>query len=197
MSNSSQKTIAAKWQVPLKPHSRRCAIAYDQVPDNIKAKFRELYPISYNRELVAWFGILPSSVRTFAAVLGLRKDRSAICRRRNAEGNAYRHGYLARLRETDPERYDDVRRRITETMRKKWKRARREKLYAMRPTTRLHVAPLTEAAYRYKYRACYEHGYFADPDHPYWLCYDSQTRRSAKVEENAKQRGFEIVEGEG
>ncbi len=193
----SKPNNAAKWQLPLKPHGKGYAIAYDKVPDDIKAKFRELYPVSYDREMAEWFGILSFSVKTYAAILGLKKDVSAICRRQRVENDAYRHGYLARLRETDPERYDDVRRRIAETMRKKWKRARREKLYAMKPTTRLQATPLIEAAYRYKYHVCYVHDYFADPDHPYWICYDSQTRRSAKVEENAKARGFEIVEGEG
>lgn len=38
--------------------------------------------------------------------------------------------------------------------------------------------------------------YFADPAHPNWICYDSETKRSARREATAIRRGFLIVEGE-
>ena len=197
MSNSSQKsTTPAKWQIPTKPWSSGLSPLFDQASDEVKAKFRELYPVSFNSEMSEWFGVHVQSIKKIGYSLGLRKDKSAITRRRNAVYNINVHNSLREIRETDPERFNEIRQKMRAAAKKSWAKARREQLYAMRPTTRLHPSPLSKVLRLYKYRLVHERNYFADPDHPYWLCYDSQTRRSAEIEANAKARGFEIVEGE-
>ena len=197
MSNSSQKsTTPAKWQIPTKPCGYGARPLFHQASDEVKAKFRELYPVSFNSEMSEWFGVSPDSIQTIGHSLGLRKDRSAIVRRRNVLYHiSICNGFL-KIRDTDPKRFDEIRQKMSASAKKNWDRARREQLYAMRPTTRLRPSPLSEAMRSQKYYMTSERNYFADPDHPNWKCYDSQTRRSAEAEANAKARGFEIVEGE-
>lgn len=38
--------------------------------------------------------------------------------------------------------------------------------------------------------------YFADADHVTWVCYDSQTRRSPRMEATAMRHGLRLVEGD-
>lgn len=192
----SKPNATAKWQMPTIPWGRGERPLFDQASDEVKGKFRELYPVSFNSEMSEWFGVHLCSIKKIGYSLGLRKDKSAIIRRRNAVYNINIHCSLRQIREAEPERFNEIRRKMSASAKKSWNRARREQLYAMRPTTRLHPSPLSKVMRYYKYRMIHERNYFSDPDHPYWLCYDSQTRRSAKVEENAKARGFEIVEGE-
>lgn len=197
MSDSSQKpTTPAKWQIPTKLWNSGISPLFDQASDEVKAKFRELYPVSFNSEMSEWFGVHWQSIQKIGRSLGLRKDRSAIARRRNAKYHISTCNGFLKIRETDPERFFEIRRKISASAKKSWDRARREQLYAMRPTTCLRPSPLSEAMRARKYYMVHKYSYFADPDHPYWLCYDSQTRRSVKAEANAKARGFEIVEGE-
>lgn len=40
------------------------------------------------------------------------------------------------------------------------------------------------------------HNYFADPDHVTWVCYDSQTERSPRMEATAMRHGLRLVEGD-
>lgn len=65
-----------------------------------------------------------------------------------------------------------------------------------RTRVRLHVTPLTKKQQLYKNHMATVHRYFPDPDHPYWVCFDSQTTRSKRMEKNAVAMGLEIVEGE-
>lgn len=55
---------------------------------------------------------------------------------------------------------------------------------------------LTKKQQYYKNHMATVHRYFSDPDHPYWVCFDSQTTRSKRMEKNAVAMGLEIVEGE-
>ena len=192
--NSNNKT---QWQIPRvwAPRGGHTVIDYDNIPDEIKAKFIELCPTASDWELAEWFGISRFQVYTMRNLWGIRKDRAAVTRRGNARREVPWKDYFDRLRKTDPERYREVRQRAVEKLKKTWRRAEHELLCGMKPTTKLNPTPLSAKSSRYKRHLIYSHGYFSDPRHPYWICYDSQTRRSAEAEANAVARGFAIVEG--
>lgn len=186
-----------KWPIPTVPWGQtRHKIAFDDASEEVKAKFRELYPVSFNKEMGGWFGISECMVKYIGQRLGLRKNRTVI-QRRNNEPYKYRvRAVLDKIKAEDPKRYADVRRRIKDGVCKAWHRARIQAEYGLPRTVRLHVTPLTKKQQLYKNHMATVHRYFPDPDHPYWVCFDSQTTRSKRMEKNAMAMGLEIVEGE-
>lgn len=74
----------------------------------------------------------------------------------------------------------------------------REK-YGLRRQTKLRLTlqPLSHKASSQKYAMIVSCNYFAVPEHPSWVCYDSETRRSPKRESTAIKHGLRIIEGEG
>lgn len=186
-----------KWPIPTVPWGQtRHKIAFDDASEEVKAKFRELYPVSYNKEMAGWFGISECMVKYIGQRLGLRKDRRKIAQR-NIEPYKHRlYDRLKRIRETAPDQYADIQRRREESVRKAWHRARIQAEYGLPRTVRLHVTPLTKKQQLYKNHMATVHRYFPDPDHPYWVCFDGQTTRSPRMEKNAMAMGLEIVEGE-
>ena len=74
----------------------------------------------------------------------------------------------------------------------------REK-YGLRRQTKLRLTlqPLSHKASGQKYAMIVSCNYFADSEHPSWVCYDSETRRSPKRESTAMKHGLRIIEGEG
>lgn len=129
-----------KWPIPRKPWGTRVKYAFEEASEETQAKFRELYPVSFNKEMAGWFGISECMVKYIGQRLGLRKDRSHISRR-NVEPHKGRLCLaLKRIRETDLDRYADLSRRRTESVRKAWHRARIQAEYGLPRTVRLHVA---------------------------------------------------------
>lgn len=196
---SPMKSENVKWQIPLEPRGnseRRYRVRFDLASEEVKAKFVELYPVSYNREMAEWFGVSKSTIEDIGIrKLRLRKDKAAIGRRVNSTRDYPSEGNMARMRDEEPERYAALNRQRSEVMKKRWRKAKRELLYGMKPTTKMRPSLLSSRMQTSKghYIRCYH--YFSDPNHPYWLCYDSQTRRSATAEANAIAKGFKIVEG--
>lgn len=79
-----------KWPIPTVPWGQtRHKIAFDDASEEVKAKFRELYPVSFNKEMGRWFGISECMVKYIGQRLGLRKNRTVI-QRRNNEPYKYR-----------------------------------------------------------------------------------------------------------
>lgn len=70
-----------KWPIPTVPWGQtRHKIAFDDASEEVKAKFRELYPVSFNKEMAGWFGISECMVKYIGQRLGLRKNRTVIQR---------------------------------------------------------------------------------------------------------------------
>lgn len=96
-------------------------------------------------------------------------------------------------------------RKFKQTMKKRsaaWKETRRREkariIYGLPQKTKFYIAinPLSHTASSQKYAMITQNNYFADPDHPSWVCYDSQTVRSPRREATARKHGLNIVEGE-
>jgi hypothetical protein len=186
-----------KWQMPYKvsKNGKYRYYDFDSASEEVKAKFIELYPASFISEMDEWFGLTHNTSVKIGRRLGLRRSTSEIQKRKNKGRKFPCHYIMRHIRETEPERYADILQRKSEAMKKRWQRAHREQLYGMTPTTRLKMVQMPIKQRKYKYNFIYRRKYFADPDHPYWICYDSQTRRSAEAEAKAAARGFKIVEG--
>ena len=186
-----------KWQIPYKEskNGKYKHFNFDSASEEIKTKFIELYPVSFISEMDEWFGLTHNMSVAIGKRLGLRRNRAEIQKRKNRNRKLPCHYIMRHIRESDPERYAGILQRKSEAMKKRWQRARREQLYGMTPTTRLKMVQMPIKQRKYKYNFIYRRKYFANPEHPYWICYDSQTRRSAEAEVNAVARGFKIVEG--
>lgn len=186
-----------RWPIPTKPWGTRHKIDFDHASEETKAKFRELYPTSFNKEMAEWFGIKAETVRYVAKGLGLSKDRRRIAQRR-AEPCKYRLAQaMKHIQEKSPERYADLNRRRGETIHKMWHRAKIQGEYGLPRTVRYSPSPLTKKQRQHKNHMLTLHRYFSDPDHPYWVCFDSLTTRSPRMEATAENIGLKIVEGEG
>lgn len=88
---------------------------------------------------------------------------------------------------------------ISELRKEMWHKERLRIKYDLeRQTTyRIPVKNLTHVAHNHKSMMIRQCNYFADPlGDPYIVCYDSQTRRSAKREATAVRHGLKVVEAE-
>lgn len=198
MSESQGNESSVRWQIPLRPRGRKMIADFFTAPEETQAKFRELYPVSFNSEMAEWFGIGVNAVAHIGHVqLGLHKDLTLITKRRQIKYGQDIGGVIKRIRSTNPERYADIIRRVSETMRKKWRKAYLQQTYGLERTTRLHTRLLPKKMATFRSRMTYSFNYFSDSGHPYWICYDSQTKRSPSMEAKAIGMGFKIVEGEG
>lgn len=194
MQHTKDTATAPRWPIPTARIRGNCRrLAFDQASEEVQAKFRELYPVTPNREMAEWFGIGIVTVGKLGHRLGLGKNLSAINRSEEKRkiGTVIRH-----IRETDPDRFADMQRRKAQTMRKLWRKARIQAEYGLPRTVSLRVSPLNDKQRVYKAQMTYRLRYFSDPNHPFWVCYDSQTTRSPRMEAKAIDMGLKIVEGE-
>lgn len=205
MSNDNVNTDDApkgvRWQLPTEPFGKKGkrSVRFDKAPDEVKRAFTRLYPVSYNKEIAEWFGINVPAVRKLACELRLRKDLNTLCKRRYAL-TRLRYGNcnpLEKIRKCQPERYADICRRKSETMKRHWRVARADQLHHLGLGTKLRVGLLSKSAAKLRYHMATAHNYFYDLDRPWDICYDSQTRRRPVLEQRAVEMGFRIVEGEG
>ena len=71
----------------------------------------------------------------------------------------------------------------------------REK-YGLERKTRFRCKTISPNGSAQKHLMIKLHNYFADADHVTWVCYDSQTRRSPRMEATAMRHGLRLVEGD-
>lgn len=217
-------TGKAKYQVPKRRHPERGYMEYC-IDGEVKDKFCKLFPIHSNRRIMEWFGISFSTLQRFKRDLGLEKNMKAIRSeqardaKRICEANGYYESLRGRApsestidgarryRETHPHpieilkqknlrKYRDVCKRRAE----KWNELRRiEALrdkYGLERKTRFRFKSISARGSAQKHLMIKVHNYFADPDHVTWVCYDSQTIRSPRMEETAMRNGLRLVEGD-
>ncbi len=105
---------------------------------------------------------------------------------------------LKALKKKNPRKYQKLMKQRGEARRELIARERRRALYGLEQKTGIHVTltPMSHTASSQKHSMIRFNNYFADPDHPTWLCYDSLTRRSPQREATAIRHGLRIVAGE-
>ena len=217
-------TTKARWQVPKRRHPSGAMEYY--LEGELKDRFCSLYPIHSTRRIMQWFGISYSTCTRFRREFGLQKDMTAIRKelardiKRICEKNGYydsirgvppseacraaaskkrAEGFhpLKHLKATNPRKYRRVVKRQTEHMAQLRESDRRRLLFGLEPRTRL-VKPntLSRKASVQKHSMKEKNNYFSVREHPDWICYDNETRRSPRREARAILYGLKVVEGE-
>ena len=119
------------------------------------------------------------------ALIGLRK--------------LYEGGFsaISRLKEKSPRKYKKYREKLSESHKDMWRKERLRAKYGLERKTKLNIPfhPMTHKQSSCKHYMIKKYNYFADPDDPHNVCYDSQTRRSERSERTAIRHGLRIVEG--
>ncbi len=130
--------------------------------------------------------------------VGNRRKPSEACI--EATRKMFREGFnpLRVLKAKNPRKF----KRSIEKRRDKWLEIRRRErariIYGLPQKTKFHIViqPLSHAASSQKYIMIKQNNYFSDPEHPSWVCYDSETTRSPRREATAIKHGLNIVAGE-
>lgn len=113
------------------------------------------------------------------------------CAKRLAEG----FNPVKMLKEKDTRKYKRMLKKRAKAWKATYQREKRRALFGMEQQTKLKVAlhTLSHAAVSQKYSMIRRNNYFSDPEHPTWVCYDSETRRSEQSEQTAARHGLRVV----
>ena len=106
---------------------------------------------------------------------------------------------LKQLKANNPRRYKLIMRKRSELHKEIVRKERMRMVYGLERRTKLRLPlnSLTHAASACKYMMIRECNYFADPDgDSHIICYDSETRRSARREATAAKHGLKVVEAD-
>lgn len=106
---------------------------------------------------------------------------------------------LKQLKANNPRKYKRVMRKWSEQRKEQFRKERLRQDYGLERKTHLRIpaCPLSRKASAQKHAMIKACNYFADPlGDPRIICYDSQTRRSARREATAAKHGLRVVEGE-
>ncbi len=132
----------------------------------------------------------------YASLRGRKPSQAAIdaTRRLRAEGF---HPF-ASLKKNNPRRYKKLCEQRSLKRKKLVHRERLRMAYGLPKLTNMCLSEesLSHAAYSQKYWMIKKRNYFADPDHPEYVCYDSLTNRSLRMEATAIRHGLGVVEAE-
>ena len=106
---------------------------------------------------------------------------------------------IKQLKANNPRKYKRMLRKKSEQRKELWRKERLRAFYGLERQTNLHIpsSPLSHRAAAQKHAMIKCCNYFADPlGDPHIICYDSETRRSARREATAAKHGLKVVEAE-
>ena len=106
---------------------------------------------------------------------------------------------MKQLKANNPRKYKKAVQRQSEQRKELWRKERLRMTYGLQRKTNLCIpeSNVSHKASSHKHAMIKDCNYFADPaGDPRIVCYDSQTRRSARREATAARHGLKIVEGE-
>ena len=133
----------------------------------------------------------------YASIRG--KAPSEACMEASRQLRASGFHPIKQLKATNPRKYKQLMRKKSEQRKELWRKERMRMVYGLERRTKLRLPlnSLTHAASACKYVMIRECNYFADPDgDSHIICYDSQTRRSARREATAAKHGLKVVEAD-
>ena len=190
-----------------------------------EAVFRKLYPRTFNDKMCDLFGITVSTLHRIARGLGLKKDMKAI-RHKTAmqiKKTCEKNGYYASLRgrrpseacieasrrkkaegfhpmkqmkEQHPRKYRALMAKRSRERKELYRKEELRQRYGLTRHTKLCLRVTTHRMSGQKHVMIKKRNYFADPEDPTVVCYDSQTDRSPQMEATAKRHGLKVVEGD-
>lgn len=217
--------LKAKWPIPMirderTGHMRHC------LDGALKDKFIELYPTHSNPQLMKLFGISHSTLQRLKKKLGLKKNnvlfkKMARKRVKVMKENGYfesmkgkplcdkaiekvkemrRNGFcpIKYIKENNPKRYKAICEKISKTKTELYRKEAIRAIYGLERKTKIRISinPLTKKASSSKYYLIKKRNYFAVEDDSWVVCYDSNTRRSERLEATAIKNGLKIEQGE-
>ncbi len=102
------------------------------------------------------------------------------------------------FKEKHPKKFRDMMKKRAEDRKELVRKEHLRMAYGLKRQSNLNLSPepLSHRASAQKHVMIKQNNYFADPKHPSWLCYDSETKRSARREATAIKDGLRIVAGE-
>lgn len=121
-----------------------------------------------------------------------RAKATAALRRLRAEGQSP----IRTLKEKSPRKYAAYLRRKSEERKELWRKEYMRHAYGLPRQTKLRMKTVTHRMSAQKHLMIKRKNYFADPDHPDWVCYDAQTLRCERMEATARKHGLKVVEGD-
>lgn len=189
----NKPTIAAKWQVPMRPNEKSGMKEY-YLEGELKERFCKLFPKNSNRRMMTWFGISFSTLQRFRSELGLQKNMHAIRKQlaKDIKKTCDKNGYYAsirgkapseacleatrqlraagfhpmkQLKANNPRKYKRLMRKKSEQRKELWRKERLRAFYGLERQTHLRIpdAPLTHKATAQKHAMIKACNYFADP----------------------------------
>ena len=106
---------------------------------------------------------------------------------------------LKQLKSNNPRKYKRLMRKKSEHRKELWRKERLRAFYGLDRQTNLRIPadPMSRRATAQKHAMIKFCNYFADLDgDPHIICYDSETRRSARREATAARHGLKVVEAD-
>lgn len=105
---------------------------------------------------------------------------------------------MKQLRKNNPRKYRKTLERRSEQRKKLYRKEYLRMMYGLERKTKLNIKvnPLPRKAIAHKYAMIHSCNYFADQDNPDWICYDSETNRSAKREATAVRHGLKVIQAD-
>jgi len=106
---------------------------------------------------------------------------------------------MKQIKANNPRKYKRMLRKKGEKRKELYRKERLRAFYGLERKTRLRIPtiPLSYKASAQKYAMIRLCNYFADPlGDPHVICYDSETRRSARREATAAKHGLKVVEAD-
>lgn len=106
---------------------------------------------------------------------------------------------LKQLKANNPRKYKRLIKKRSEKLKELWRKERLRQTYGLTRKSSLHVpeCSISHRASAQKHLMIRLCNYFADPlGDPFTVCYDSQTRRSARREATAVKHGLKVVEAD-
>lgn len=126
------------------------------------------------------------------------KPMSEACREGARKKRAEGFHPWKRLKEINPRKYKAAQKKKAEKWKETRDRDRRRVGMGFEPRTKFRHSffKISHTASSQKHSMIRKNNYFADSDHPTWVCYDSETRRSEQREQTAIRHGLRIVNAE-
>ena len=106
---------------------------------------------------------------------------------------------MKQLKATNPRKYKRLMRKKSEQRKELWRKERLRAFYGLERQTNLRIPDdrMSRKAIAQKHAMIKCCNYFADPlGDPHIICYDSETRRSARREATAAKYGLKVVEAD-
>lgn len=187
--------------------------------------FRRLYPKTINEKMSDLFGLTLTTLHRTARRLGVKKDMKTIHRKVTAKAKktCEKNGYydsirgkrpseaciegarrkraegfhpLKQLKARSPRKYARLMEKRSEKRKELFRKEELRQRYGLTRRTKLHLRTTTHRMSAQKHLMVKKRNYFADPEDPTVVCYDSQTRRSEQMEATAIKHGLKVVQGD-